>query len=166
MNEFIVKTSLRKSIIYLLGCLLFVVVGIFILSIANDISGKIIGFASIIFFGFGFIFLLYQVLNPRPRIIVDKNGITDRTLGIGRINWEDIEYAALNSTSSIAFIILELKGVENYLAKTSIFKRKLGRINKIMGFGEFNINLSLADAEPQVVFELMRKFIIEKTTGI
>lgn len=162
MNEFIVKTSLRKSIIYLLGCLLFVVVGIFILSIANDISGKIIGFASIIFFGFGFIFLLYQVLNPRPRIIVDKNGITDRTLGIGRINWEDIESAALQRD----FIALELNNVKNYLAKTSIFKRKLGRINKIMGFGEFNINLSLADAEPQVVFELMRKFIIEKTTGI
>ena len=120
MDKIEIKFSRTKLIFLALLALIFVVGGIFILSVAKDLRGKVIGWTSIIFFGFGLIVFLKQIMNTKPRIILDDEGIEDKSLDIGKILWDDIEAAYPNNIVSNKFISLKIKDVEKYLQKTSI----------------------------------------------
>lgn len=141
MDRIEIKFSRTKLILLFLLALIFVVGGIFILFTAKDLRGKIIGWSAIIFFGFGLIVFLKQLLNTKPRIILDDEGIEDKSLGIGKILWDDIEAAYPNNIISNKFISLKLKNVEKYLQKTSKAKEKLASYNHALGFEALNLNL-------------------------
>lgn len=166
MQEIIVKTSVWKSIFFLLICLSFTVGGIFIIFVAKDWSKTLIGFASLFFFGFGFFALLRQALDRRPRLTIDEKGVTDRTLGVGRIDWEDIEVVQLTSIFTNNFIVLKLTNVEKYLKNLSSVSKKATKLNKSLGFGELNLNLSLVDMKPKRIYEIIAERVsADKTDG-
>lgn len=159
MPEIIVKTSIWKSVFFLLICLMFVAGGIFILFVGKDGRAFFIGLANVVLFGLGFIVLLRQAADRRPRIVIDENGVTDRTLGIGRIDWDDIEEAVPASILTNNFICLKISNVEKYTGQLSKTSKKLARMNKDLGFGELNLNLSLVDMKAEKIQELVMKHI-------
>jgi hypothetical protein len=161
MQEIVIKTSVWKAILILFISAAFVAGGIFTILRSNDLFLNIIGIIGIVFFGVGFFVLLYHVSDRRPRIIIDEKGITDRTLGIGRIDWEDIESVDLASVSSTKFVVLYLKDTGKYLKRLSNTSRKITKINKMLGFGALNLNLSLIDMKPQSFFNLIESRINE-----
>lgn len=136
---------------------MFVAIGIFILSIENDLKSIIIGWSCIVFFGFGVLTFLWQIFDTRPRVVIDQIGVFDRTLGVGIIEWQDIEHAYLNSIMKNDFISLVLKNPEKYLQKTSKPKAKLARYNKTLGFETININLSGVNIDSKEVFDIFIK---------
>ena len=162
MNEVVIKTSLWKSILFLAGCLLFVVGGIFVIFYGKGSNSTVVGILSIVFFGTGFFVLLRQGLDRRPRIIIDEQGVTDRTLGVGRIVWEDIEAVQLSSVFTNNFVVLKLKNNEKYLKNLSNISKKLTKVNKDLGFGVLNLNLSLLDMKPKKIYEIVRSRIPDK----
>lgn len=125
----------------LLLALVFVIGGIFILSVAEDMRGQIIGWSSILLFGFGAVVFLIQLLNTAPRIILNDEGIEDKSLGIGKILWDDIEAAYPNNIFTNKFISLQVRNIEKYLQRTSKPKRKLASYNQALGFETLNLNL-------------------------
>lgn len=161
-EEFVIKTSVRKTIVYLIGCLMFVLVGVFIISTGDDLTRIIAGIAGIVFFGIGFFVLLYQVLDRRPRIVIGEKGVFDRTLRLGTIDWEDIEAVELKSVFSTNFITLQLVNPEKYLEKLSNTSKRITILNKKLGFGILNLNLSLIDKKPQKVYEMVMNRISRK----
>lgn len=122
------------------------------------VSGKPFGWLAILFFGCGIAVSVWQIADSRPRLIIDEDGVLDRTLGIGRIAWSDIEAAYVRSISGNDFICLELKNPEEYAQKLSKVKRAMAAANRDLGFTDFNLNLSGVDASTDEVFELVMKY--------
>lgn len=167
MKETIIRTSIWKSIGILLICMMFVVLGIFILFVGKDWKSFSIALLSIVLFGLGFVVLLRQALDRRPRIIIDEIGVTDRTLGVGRIDWDDIQASAINSVFTNSFISLKISNIEKYTGRLSNTSKKLTKINKSLGFGELNLNLSLVDMKAKKIQELvMKRILANKHYGI
>lgn len=160
MSEIIIKTSIWKSFCFLLICLAFVAGGVFILFAASDWFYFLVGLSSVIFFGLGFVALLRQAADRRPRIVIDEIGVTDRTLGIGRIDWDDIEAAGRTSVFTNDFICLKISNVEKYTERLPKTSKKLIQINKSLGFSELNLNLNLVDMKAAEIQEYVMKHIL------
>ena len=117
-------------------------------------------FLSLIF-AIGSIVFIIQALNRKPRIIIDELGVDDMKLGIGRIDWKDIESTEFRSVFANRFIILNLSNKEKYLEKLNAKGTLVSKINKNLGSGELNLNLSLVDMNPKEIFKIVSKRIVE-----
>ncbi len=153
MEKLIIKNSRWRHVRLLLGCIGFVAVGVWIVA-----HGKPFGWVPIVFFGTGIMVSVWQIADARPRLIIDERGVLDRTLGVGRIDWSDIEAAYVRSISGNDFICLELKNPEKYSQKLSKVKRAMAAANRGLGFTDFNLNLSGVDVKTDEVFELLMKY--------
>ena len=157
MPLLVVKNSIWKYIFYGFLSLIFVAGGIFILFVGKDLKAALIGWSCIILFGFGVIVFLFQILDTRPRIVIGEDGIFDRTLDIGIIEWQDIENAYLNSILGNDFISLVLHNNEKYLQRTGKAKAKLAQYNQTLGFETINLNLSGINKKSAEIFDIVIK---------
>lgn len=153
MEKLVIKNSRWKYVLLLIGSLGFVAAGIWML-----IKGEWFGWLAILFFGSGIPIFIWQIADARPRLIIDEQGVLDRTLGVGRIAWSDIEAAYVRSINGNDFICLELKNSEKYGQKLSKVKRAMASANRGLGFTDFNLNLSGVDARTDEIFELLMKY--------
>ncbi|HWT00297.1 MAG TPA: STM3941 family protein [Pyrinomonadaceae bacterium] len=153
MEKLIINNSRWKYVLLLIGSIGFVVGGIWML-----MRGEPFGWAAIVFFGSGVPISVWQIADSRPRLVIDEQGVLDRTLGVGRIAWGDIEAAYVRSISGNDFICLELKNPAQYSHKLSKVKRAMAAANRRLGFTDFNLNLSGVDARTGEVFELVMKY--------
>lgn len=153
MDKLIIKNSRWKHVSLLIGCIGFVATGIWLVA-----HGRASGWVPILFFGSGLVVAIWQVVDSRPRLIIDEHGVLDRTLGVGLIAWSDIEAAYVRSISGNDFICLELRNPEKYGQKLSKVKRAMAAANRGLGFTDFNLNLSGVDARTDEVFELLMKY--------
>ncbi len=163
MQVVIIRTSLWKSFFFVLLCLMFVLMGIFILVVGEDRKSFFIAIACIGFFGFGLIVLLRQAIDRSPRIIIDQYGVFDSTLGVGRIDWEDIKISLLTAVFSNNFICLKLSNTSRYLERLSNLSKNLAKVNKSLGFGELNLNLTLVDMKPKEIQEIVMKQVVRNS---
>ena len=58
----------------------FVVLGIWMVNTVTDAADRIVGWLNICFFGLGLPIGLFHLLDRRPQIIINENGIWDRQL--------------------------------------------------------------------------------------
>ncbi|MGI8468144.1 MAG: STM3941 family protein [Pyrinomonadaceae bacterium] len=168
MDDFIVKNSVSKNIFYVVVFLILVAGGIFMVTQAKDSKEVLWGWAGIVFFGLGAIVFLQRTLTGKPRIVIDENGIFDRTLGVGTIEWRDIENAYKNSiTVGIKrsdFISLVLKDPQKYLQRGSKIKAKIAFLNNALGFEKLNINCDgLDDSTDTILDEILDQIALHKT---
>ena len=163
MEKLSIKNSRWKYVLLLIGSIGFVAVGIWIV-----VHGRASGWVPILFFGSGVPIFLWRIADARPRLIIDEHGVLDRTLGVGRIAWGDIEAAYVRSISGNDFICLELKNPEKYSQKLSKVKRAMAAANRGLGFTDFNLNLSGVDARTDEVFELVMKYcqVVAESQGV
>jgi hypothetical protein len=149
MKEINLYKSKWKALKLILGCAIFVAIGIF----AFD-EKKILGLTCIIFFGLGLIVGFFQLFDQRPQIIINEIGVFDRTTLKEFINWEVIYDAYLIDISRQKFICLIID--ENYKPsnyKSNIYK-KFVRLNEELGAQELNLSVSpiAIDAEKLLMF--------------
>lgn len=160
----VIGSSRAKFVCLLIGSLAFVAAGVFILLISS-LAGTpppllgLVGWSSIVFFGGCAVVFVRQIVDSRPRLVIDDDGIHDRTLGIGRIPWSDVRGAYLRSIHDSAFICLELRDSDQYLQRTNAVKRALASANAALGFTPISLNLSGVAADPNDVLELIIKRI-------
>jgi hypothetical protein len=89
-----IKNSPWKYWMFLLTSLGFVAAGI-----GMVIGDEIYGGTAIVFFGDCALVLIRRLIDSRARLILDQNGIIDRTMEVGIIQWEEIENAYVMSIS-------------------------------------------------------------------
>lgn len=150
MEKLVVRNLRRKYLKLLLGSMGFVAIGVLMVA-----RGQWSGWVAITFFGAGLIVSAWQIADSRPRLIIDERGVLDRTLGVGRIPWGDIEAAYVRSISGNDFICLELRNAAEYKRRLSKVRRALAAGNRGLGFTDFNLNLSGVDARTDEVFALV-----------
>ncbi len=156
MTKIEIKSSRSKYIVLLIGAIGFVVSGVLILLINGP---AVIGWMSIIFFGAGIPLFIWQILDNRPRLKIDDTGIADRTLGVGRIAWEDIDGAFVKSIKGNDFICLQLIDSEKYTSKLNSIKKAMTKANEKLGFTPISLNLSGIAVSTHDIFELIIKTV-------
>jgi hypothetical protein len=120
-------------------------------------EAPILGWILALCCGGGSAILFWQVIDPRPRLVIDSMGITDRTLHVGRIAWSDIDAAYIRSIEGVEFICLVVRDSELYLAGVSPIRRKLMRVNRLLGFTDLNLNLAGLAVRADEVLQLIRQ---------
>lgn len=150
----------RNLLMLLVSCA-FVAVGVLLLFRGAG-EARWAGIASIVFFGACTLFCVYQLIERRPRLVFDDVGVFDRTLGVGRIPWDEILAADWVSLNGNHFICLLLRDEAHWLARLSPLQRRLAWANRGLGFGSINLNLSGLAVDPAVVFSLVQAEIARR----
>ncbi|ALN59737.1 hypothetical protein GLE_4396 [Lysobacter enzymogenes] len=156
-ERLVVANARGKYLALLLCALAFVAIGALIVLRQPGLGGFLIGGASIAFFGAGAVLFAFQLLDRQPRLILDDDGLNDRTLGVGIIPWRDIADARLLSVRGHAFVCLQLRNPEHWADKLSPRQRRLAALNQRMGYAMLNVNLAGAAVDPQAVLQRILK---------
>ncbi|UYW01803.1 hypothetical protein K5I29_02440 [Flavobacterium agricola] len=140
MERIEIYSSKEKSILLLIGSLVFVVLGIFMIInaenptsyiVRNQLVIIIIGTASVLFFGLGIYVSIKQLLKNELILIIDRNGINvnPKKSKTDFIEWKYINGFTETKIQSQKIIIIE---VDN--SKYWIEKEKNNIRNKVMNF--------------------------------
>ena len=159
MESLEIKSSKIKYILLLFAAVGFVAGGIFILLKGGPAW---VGWMSIIFFGSMVPLFGWQIFDNRPRLVIDELGVYDRTLGISKIDWQDIDGAYLKSIHGNDFICLQINNVEKYLGQLTPIKRAATNANEKLGFTPLSLNLSAISADSNQILELVLKMSASK----
>lgn len=126
------KTTLKGLKIFALT-IPFVIIGIWMIT-NNENSGWFVA----LFFGLGIPVGLFHLLDRRPQIIINENGIWDRTTNQDEVKWEQIQGAYPLDIYGQKFISLVVDD-------TFVFKQKqykwAAKINEAIGAQKLNLHL-------------------------
>ncbi|WP_141211409.1 STM3941 family protein [Rhodoferax sp. TH121] len=135
--------------------LLIAIFGFFVgLMMVTDTTSRNVwnGWGCLIFCGACVSSFARQLFDSRPRLVLNDEGVFDRTLGVGVIPWSEITGATLRSVNRNYFVCLELRNPEQWTARMSLLKRAMASANKVLGFGALNLNLSALAVDPMEVY--------------
>jgi hypothetical protein len=128
-----IKLSKRKALLTLLGAVAFVVLGTLMISDAGDqhryppIVLIVTGYASIIFFGTAGLFISYKLLDFKPGLIIDDEGIHDNSnaSSANLIKWEQIKGIGIEQVMSTRFLLIDIHDPKDFMASVGGAKKKL-----------------------------------------
>lgn len=170
MKEIKIYKSRWKAIKMMLLCSIFVVPSAYVLLRYDSSPWQL--WLSVCFFGLGYPFGIFQLLDRRPQIIINEIGIFDRTTYHSFINWEIIQDAYLVEMHRQFLVCLIVDEAFEPSRTKSRFKRSMAQLNKELGFQELNISLSAVaiDAERLATFIIAmraaempeRAFLVDK----
>ena len=164
MQEIKLYNSTGKNLLYLLSCSVFVAIGIWMVLSSDETLKFVIGILSILFFGIGLVLIPTRLFDRKPRVIINDEGIFDRTLDIGTIEWQDIKDAYLQSVHGTEFISLDLEDNNKYLQRTSKTKAKIASYNEFFGFETINVNLGGVNRKGKEILEIIEREISKRQT--
>ena len=149
-----IKTSRSENsqILIMEVCIIFLVV-----KFTDDlllIWGSIIGFSPMI------IISLWHLFDTKPRLVFDDEGVFDRTLGVGKIAWHDIDDAYIKTLRHCPpFICLVLKNTDEYINRRKPFWRAItkGKHMNVLGITPLSLNLSGISEDPREILSLVLK---------
>ena len=154
MLEFKIYKSPQKVTKMMLGSAAFVGLGIYLLTKPTTKPWQ--AWVCIGFFSLGILIGLYQLLDRRPRIIINEVGLFDRTTHHEFINWEIIQDVYLAEMQHQQFICLVVDAAFEPSRKQGRIKRELAGLNKGLGFQELNIWLGSVNTDAVRFAEFIR----------
>jgi hypothetical protein len=161
MEEIQIKNSRQKFLFLLIATIGFAVGGLIMILHPRSASDQWIGWMCIIFFGSGVPLFVKKISESGPRLIINDQGIFDRTLDVGTIPWSEITDAYIKSIKGNDFICLELRNPEMWSNQLSGIKKAAISANKALGFTEFSVNLVGVAADTAAIHELIIKKVAE-----
>ncbi|WP_281235268.1 STM3941 family protein [Flavobacterium gelatinilyticum] len=140
MKEIKIELSKKKSFSAVLGSVIFILLGIqFILNPEQYVSRiyrnieliKIAGFASVSFFGLCLLFILFKILDKKPALIINENGITDNSnySSVGLIAWSKIKGIRTQQVMSTKFLLIDVSDPKEFIDKGSRLKASFMKAN-------------------------------------
>ena len=101
----------------------------------NETVIRIVGVASVVFFGACLVFILRKFFDNKIGLRIDETGITDNSSGvsIGHIDWNDVTGVGTYQVYSTKFIVLGTEQPEKYIEKaTNVLSKKAMQANSKM----------------------------------
>lgn len=135
----------------------FVMIGIWvILREQNGTFDYYMGWFTTLFFGLGVLIGIFTFFDKRVQIIINENGIFDKTLKQGQIEWKHIIEAYPLDISDQKFISIIVN--EAFDSETKQYKW-VEKLNEIIGAQKLNLNLSQIKVDEIKLSELINKLI-------
>jgi hypothetical protein len=145
-DETIIEFSPAKTALGILGCVAFIVAGIWMLTLdpAQVASGKsfrlffnsplfarVLGVVAIVVFGGLAIWLAKRIFSTDGGIVLNSEGITDHasSAAAGFIPWNEIAGMSVFEMSGQKMLILHVTDPQKYIEQGSGLKRKLNSSN-------------------------------------
>ncbi|MEJ5106674.1 STM3941 family protein [Chryseobacterium sp. MYb328] len=141
METKVIKSSNKKVLLSIIGCLVFVILGILFIVVPhifitrlinNTLLIQFIGLVAVFFFGFILIIMVKKRLfDKNMGIIVNEEGIIDNSsfVGVGLIKWDDIISIEKSNVASVNFLFIKVKNPEGYINISNGIKSKLLKAN-------------------------------------
>ncbi|MGH1385481.1 STM3941 family protein [Kordia sp.] len=131
-----IPQSKKKIVFLILGSLVFVTLGFcFYFEVIpnngnfNETFIKIVGIASILFFGLTLLIGINRLIKTKPGLIINEKGIIDNSTAtsVGFIPWKDITSINPIKVLSTSFLIVHVKNPESYISKgkNALIKKSL-----------------------------------------
>lgn len=167
MNKIEIPLSKSKLFVGIIGSVLFVVSGVYLLTIVaqqqtrfSPILVKGIGIASILFFSATCIYGVKKLFDKTIGLTIDDNGIFDNTNGssVGLIKWTDITAIKTEQVASTKFLLIYTYNPDYYLGKAKGIKRKLMEGNYKM----YGTPLSITSSTLKYNFNDLEKIMYNK----
>ncbi|MCP9765280.1 STM3941 family protein [Lacihabitans soyangensis] len=133
----------------------FVAVGIF--AIRTEQFGtfdNFMGWVATFFFGLGIPIGIFQVFDKRPQIIINENGIWDRTSKQEEIKWEQIKKAYQINISGQKFISISTD--DSFVFKTKQYKWAIS-LSKAVGAQKLNLHLNQINIDEKKLTEFINE---------
>ena len=136
-----IALSKSKLIKNLLGSLVFVIAGIWILIYQPETSNGLFNnpvlkygaaTGAVMLGGLGVIYFLKKLIDKRPGLVIDDNGVIDNASAVaaGFIPWNDIHHIEIAKVMRHEFLMFIVKNPNDYLARqTNMLKRKSMEMN-------------------------------------
>lgn len=112
------------------------------------------------------IYICYRLLKTKPSVIINREGIFDDAsiLGAGMIRWEEIKSMFIYKVMNNSFLGIIPVDIEVILARQSIIKRVLFKMNKGMSQAPFGIpdgGLPMSAEELLTKIQLYRERLLQ-----
>lgn len=160
MTELKLYKSNSKGFKILALSLPFVLIGIWMISEnQNGTFDYYMGWFITSFFGLGIPISIFTLLDKRPQIIINENGIWDRTTKQKEIKWEQIKESYLIDIYNQKFISIAVD--ETFVFKKNAFSW-LNKLNKYVGAQELNINLSQIKIDENKLTDLINNIRVSE----
>lgn len=104
--------------------------------------------------------LARRLFGKKPRLTLTRTGVTDYQLGIGEIQWADIEEAYIRSSRGNIFICLNLRNESEYVARMAPAKRFINSANKNLGFTFVVLALNGVDADSDNILAAIKSMAL------
>lgn len=167
----IIKLSRKKIVLTILGSVLFVLIGIWMVAKHQEIKRPIdsplfaltFGIIAILFFGFIAITAVRKLTTQSDGLIISSKGVTDNSSGIsaGFIPWEDITTITETAVVNQNFVNIVLKNPEAFISsQKSAFKRKAMTANYRTSGSAVAISANSLDT----THGKLKKILVEKLT--
>jgi len=142
MEERVFAPSKNKLSLMLLGSLMFVVAGCWMLLNPFPFYITLLAFICIFFFSFCGIFAARKWFDSSPGLVVNAAGITDnsRALSVGLIPWSDITEIAEYEIQNQKMISIKVQNPADYASRAGKLMRMINTANIKMSGTPINIS--------------------------
>ncbi|CAM4442031.1 STM3941 family protein [Paenibacillus tarimensis] len=145
-REIVEYPSTGKLLKLLLASLVFVALGAVFIVVGTSEEDRslgmtLAGIVTVAFFGACLLYFVYRLINRKPSLIINDEGIEDNSsyTGGGKIRWEEIREIMLYEMMGQKFIGLKLYDEAAYLKRQSGFKKWLMKVNSGMVQAPVNV---------------------------
>ncbi|HEX6534835.1 MAG TPA: STM3941 family protein [Gemmatimonadaceae bacterium] len=152
MKPLTIVPSPRRPLLLLAGGIALAAVGV--LLAATRVS-VVLGTLTLVVGGAVAALFAAQALDRRPRVIINDSGIYDRTMKVGRIDWNDVAGAYVRRMRGGVFVCVELREPERYTNRLSAALRQRAEAHRKLGLTELSVNLSGTDADAEALCDLI-----------
>ncbi len=123
-----------------------------------------VGIVSIIgFFMFGAMTIIFisRLFYNEPQVIINLEGIEDKRLGTGFIEWKEIGFFWWNETQYASWLTINLYSPEKYFSKLSGFQMFLRKANGQKGNNDLRIRFTDLDTPIGEVWDFIEENVIK-----
>lgn len=155
-DESVIELDRRKIMLGIAGTIVFVVIGVWLvmlddtrvatesgfrLLMNNPLLAHGLGVASILLFGTLGVFWIKKLVDKKPGLIFNAEGIVDNAGGAeaGLIPWNEIEGYQIFEISGTKMLMVMVSDPQKYVARGNTLKRKLNAANLNMAGSPISI---------------------------
>ena len=165
METITIKNSIVKNLTFLLSSLCFIALSLFFFYFPDQPIFNYLGGFGLLFFGFLTFAFFAQVFDREPRLIINSEGISDRTLKTGVIGWYDIKNVYLQKMGNSRFVCLVIEDEEKYLLGNHQESKKVSFIKNHLAMETINKNIDGLDIEDIELIKVLKTEIAKHETS-
>lgn len=168
-NELKIPLSKNKILLFFLGSIIFVALGIWFLNDPEKLANssyrpksaefiQIIGIVAVVFFGVCGLFTFKKLFDKKDGLIINQDGIIDNASGtsVGLVKWTDITGIEITQVHSQKFIMIEVSNPQYYI---NLQKNRIGKMAMKANYNKYGTPISISANSLKTDFTALKKLI-------